>query len=444
MPTNDNPKFAVVGAGLGGALMTAYLGRAGYEVDVYEKRPDPRLGKSERGRSINLAMSVRGIHALEEIGIADEVLKKAVPMKGRIIHSFGGQRTFQPYGTQSWQVINSVSRAGLNIALLNAAEQYQNVRLFFNQKCTGIDLECCSVELTSGTTTEQQVAVSDIVVGSDGAFSAIRNCMQRLERFDYRQDYLTHGYKELEIPPGPGGAFTMDKNALHIWPRGGFMMIALPNANGSYTCTLFWPFEGPNSFASLKTKTDIQEFFERNFADAVSLMPTLVEDFQKNPTSSLVTIRCSPWYFEDKVVLLGDAAHAVVPFYGQGMNASFEDCTVLNECILEHAPDWKKAFAAYHERRKVHIDTLADLALANFIEMRDQVASETFLFKKRLERTLHRLLPKWYVPLYTMVTFSRTPYAEAVERAKRQNQTLRAVGCVLLVIMLLILVVWIY
>ncbi|MCH8912786.1 MAG: FAD-dependent monooxygenase [Planctomycetes bacterium] len=441
MKTRKNPKFTVVGAGLSGALMAGYLAKAGYTVRMFEKLPDPRRGDAPAGRSINLAISTRGIHALEELGIADEVLASAVPMRGRMMHAESGDLTFQPYGTEERHVINSVSRAGLNIALLNVASKYSHAELRFNQRCTGADLDAASVEITNGTSGERHMVPGDIVIGSDGAFSVVRGQMVHLDRFDFRRDYLTHGYKELIIPPAPGGGFRLEKNALHIWPRGGFMMIALPNFDGSYTCTLFWPFEGEVSFGTVKTEDDIRRVFERHFPDAVGHMPTLLEDFQNNPTSSLATVRCSPWYYKDKVVLLGDAAHAVVPFYGQGMNASFEDCTVLNECIREHAPDWERTFAAYHRLRKENVDALADLAISNFVEMRDQVGSARFLWKKRSERILARLFPTWFVPLYTMVSFSRIPYAEAVRRAKKQD---RVVGFILglLLVMIVIAVAW--
>ncbi len=418
--------------------MAGYLAKAGYTVQMFEKMPDPRGGDAPAGRSINLAISTRGIHALEELGIADEVLASAVPMRGRMMHAESGELTFQPYGTEKHHVINSVSRACLNIALLNVASKYSNAELRFNQKCTDADLDSASVEITNGTSNERHMVPGDIVVGSDGAFSAVRGRMVHLDRFNFRRDYLTHGYKELVIPPAPGGGFRLEENALHIWPRGGFMMIALPNIDGSYTCTLFWPFEGEVSFGTVTTEDDVKRVFERHFADAMPHMPTLLEDFQNNPTSSLATVRCSPWYYKDKVVLLGDAAHAVVPFYGQGMNASFEDCTVLNECIRDHAPDWERTFATYHRLRKANVDALADLAIGNFIEMRDHVGSGGFLWKKRTERILARLFPEWYVPLYTMVSFSRIPYAEAVRRARRQNRILSLVFGALLVIILVI------
>jgi kynurenine 3-monooxygenase len=422
MRGSENPQFTIVGSGLAGALMACYLGRAGYRVVLFEKRLDPRAQEQVGGRSINLAISVRGIHGLREVGLADEVLRSAIPMRGRMIHSPSGALAFQPYGKDDSESINSVSRAGLNLTLVRAAAAYDTVRLCFQEKCTAVDLQTGAIELVNEGTGVTSTVTGGIVIGADGAYSAVRAQMQKLERFNYEQDYLSHGYKELTIPAGPGSAFRMEKHALHIWPRRSFMMIALPNLDGSFTCTLFWPFEGANSFAALTTRADVLRFFGAQFPDAVALMPTLGEDFLKNPTGSLVTIRCSPWHVADRVVLLGDACHAVVPFLGQGMNAAFEDCTVLNECLLDRGPDWEAAFRAYEIRRKENVDALADLCVANFLEMRDHVASRLFRLRKKFEMALHGLFPRWYVPLYTLVTFTRTPYAEALWRAKRQDR----------------------
>jgi kynurenine 3-monooxygenase len=442
MPAGETPQFTIVGAGLAGALMACYLGKAGQRVDLYEKRPDPRGHGPDRGRSINLAISVRGIHALREIGLAEEVLRQAIPMRGRMMHAPSGQLTFQPYGKDDSESINSVSRAGLNLALLNAAARYSSVRLFFQQKCTGMDLLSGAVELANEATHQATEVPTEVVIGADGAYSAIRGQMQKQERFNYQQDYLTHGYKELTIPPGPGETFQMEKNALHIWPRHSFMMIALPNLDGSFTCTLFLPYEGPHSFAALQTEAAIEQFYREQFPDAVPLLPSLVADFQKNPTGPLLTVRCSPWHIDGRVVLIGDACHAVVPFLGQGMNAAFEDCSVLNLCLGLYAPDRRKeAFEDYERRRKQHTDTLADLCVANFIEMRDLVSSRFFLLKKKLTIFLHKLFPRWYLPLYTLVTFTRTPYADAVRRARRQNWVVGIFsgGLVLLVVVILAL-----
>jgi kynurenine 3-monooxygenase len=292
--------------------------------------------------------------------------------------------------------------------------------VYFNHKCTDVDIEApaAHLETAGGLVT----ARGDAVIGVDGAFSAVRKSMQRdIDNFRYEESYLAHGYKELTIPPGPDGSWRMEKNALHIWPRKSFMMIALPNPDGSFTCTLFWEFEGPRSFATTNTPSEVRGFFEEEFPDAVPLMPDLLEDFQQNPTGSLVTIRCAPWFYHDKVCLVGDAAHAVVPFYGQGMNAAFEDCVVLNACLESFPDDRRRAFSEYFTRRKENTDALADLAIGNFIEMRDKTASNKFRAKKKLDHALEAALPGVYLPLYTMVTFTRTPYAMAAKRARIQD-----------------------
>jgi kynurenine 3-monooxygenase len=436
MPT----KFVLVGSGLAGGLLAAYLGRRGYDVDLYERRADPREGNIVGGRSINLAISTRGIHALEQIGIADEALRHAIPMRGRMIHDKSGALHFVPYDVDPKNCINSIGRASLNTAVIEAAQRYPNVRVHFNHKCTDVDLTeaVCNLETEAGKLTVR----GDAVVGVDGAFSAVRASMQRnIDNFQYNESYLAHGYKELTIPPGPHGSWRIEKNALHIWPRKSFMMIALPNPDGSFTCTLFWEFEGPRSFATTKTDDDVRRFFGEEFPDAVPLMPTLLEDFKSNPTGSLVTIRCAPWYYRDKVCLLGDAAHAVVPFYGQGMNAAFEDCVVLDECLGEFADDRERAFAEYFEHRKENADALADLAIGNFIEMRDKTASRTFRAKKKLDHLIEAALPGLYLPLYTMVTFTRIPYSAAARRARLQDRILYAVLVTLVLIGILALAV---
>ena len=417
-------KFVLIGSGLAGGLLAAYLGRRGYEVDLYERRVDPREGNIVGGRSINLAISTRGIHALEQIGIAEEALQHAIPMRGRMIHDKSGALHFAPYDVDPQKCINSIGRASLNTTVIEAAQR-SNVRVHFNHRCTDVDVAeaVCHLETETGKLSVR----GDAVIGVDGAFSAVRASMQRnIDNFQYNESYLAHGYKELTIPPAPDGSWRIEKNALHIWPRKSFMMIALPNPDGSFTCTLFWEFEGPRSFAATKTDDDVRRFFDEEFPDAVPLMPTLLEDFKNNPTGSLVTIRCGPWYYRDKVCLLGDAAHAVVPFYGQGMNAAFEDCVVLDECLDEFPNSRERAFAAYFECRKENADALADLAIGNFIEMRDKTASRTFRAKKKLDHLLEAALPGIYLPLYTMVTFTRIPYAEAKRRARIQNQIVYA------------------
>ncbi len=436
-PAGGRGTITLVGAGLGGSLMAILLGREGYTVRGFEMRPDPRADPRAGGRSINLALSARGMHALGEAGLLDAITALAVPMRGRMIHAPSGETAFQPYGTAAWHANHSVSRADLNIALLNAAERFPNVRYSFGSKCVDVDPDTATLTLLDAATGRGTDVRSDAIIAADGAYSAVRRQLQARDRFDYRQSYLTHGYKELTIPAGADGAFRLEKNALHIWPRGGFMMIALPNIDGSFTCTLFWPFEGPNSFAALADERDVVRFFEKNFSDASPLMPDLAAEYFRNPTGSLVTISCSPWHEAGRVLLLGDACHAVVPFHGQGANAAFEDCVVLRDCLREHAADLGTAFAAFETRRKVHTDALAALSIANFEEMRDHTASRLFRARKSLEKTLHRLFPSWYVPLYMMVTFTRIPYADAVRREARQQRLVGiAAGSILLLLTL--------
>ena len=426
-------KFVLIGSGLAGGLLAAYLGRRGYEVDLYERRADPREGNIIGGRSINLAISTRGIHALEQIGIADEALQHAIPMRGRMIHDKSGALHFSPYDVDPKKCINSIGRAALNTTVIEAAQRYPNVRVQFNHRCTEVDINSAvaHLEAANGIVT----ARADAVVGVDGAFSAVRKSMQsEMPDFAYNEGYLAHGYKELSIPPGPDGSWRMEKNALHIWPRKSFMMIALPNPDGSFTCTLFWEFEGSRSFATTKTNDDARRFFDEEFPDAVPLMPSLLEDFRNNPTGSLVTIRCAPWFYRDKVCLVGDAAHAVVPFYGQGMNAAFEDCVVLDECLQHFPENRERAFSEYFRRRKENADALADLAIGNFIEMRDKTASKSFRAKKKLDHALEAALPGIYLPLYTMVTFTRIPYSAAARRARLQDRILYTVAISILTI----------
>src|SRR6266566_8178839 len=426
-------RFTLIGSGLAGGLLAAYLGRRGYDVDLYERRADPREGNIVGGRSINLALSTRGTYALEQLGIADEVLRHAIPMRGRMIHDKSGTLHFSPYDRDPNKFINSIGRAALNTTVIEAAQRYPSVRVHFNHRCTNVDLESATAKLVpsgveaavAAANSDHQIirARADAVIGVDGAFSAVRQSMhKKITGFEYDESYLAHGYKELTIPPASDGSWRMEKEALHIWPRKSFMMIALPNPDGSFTCTLFWEFEGPRSFATTKTDDEVCDFFREEFPDAVPLMPNLLEDFKTNPTGSLVTIRCAPWFYRDKVCLVGDAAHAVVPFYGQGMNAAFEDCVVLDECLEKFPDNRERAFAVYFSRRKQNADALADLAIGNFIEMRDKTASKTFRAKKKLDHFLEATLPGIYLPLYTMVTFTRIPYAEAARRARLQDR----------------------
>jgi kynurenine 3-monooxygenase len=432
-------QITIVGAGLGGALLACFLGRAGHRVALYERRSDPRAAGFVGGRSINLAISARGIDALRRVDLADRVLAEAVPMRGRMIHPVHGDLAFQPYSKDRSDAINSVSRGGLNLILLEAAAAHPNVSLHFDERCIDIDPDRPAARFINTRKGETTEAISDLIIGADGAYSAVRARMQYLDRFDYQQEFLQHGYKELHIPParpgapgGLGGAFAIEPNALHIWPRGGSMMIALPNREGSFTCTIFWPYQGSDGFDAVRAAEDVTRVFEAKYPDAVPLMPTLVEDYLSHPVGSMVTIRCKPWQHAGKVALMGDAAHAIVPFFGQGANAAFEDCVALSACLEEFAPDWPAALAAYEDRRREHADAIADMALVNFIEMRDKTASRLFRLKKRGEKVLHRAFPSWFIPLYHMISFTTIPYADARRRAIRQWQVLGSIAAVLI------------
>ncbi|MCX8490101.1 MAG: NAD(P)/FAD-dependent oxidoreductase, partial [Cyclobacteriaceae bacterium] len=402
--------IAITGAGLVGSLLAIYLKNRGYRVSVFERRNDLRKSASHEGRSINLALSNRGIRALEEVGLAEELKKEAIPMHGRMIHDLRGNLNFQPYG-KAGQYINSISRSELNKMLMNKAELL-GVEFHFEQRITTVDFN--KTELTNSKFKIQN-SKFDLIIGSDGAFSAVRLAMQFTDQFNFSQSYIEHGYKELHIPAGAAGSFQLEKNALHIWPRESYMLIALPNPDGSFTLTLFFPFTGDTSFESLSSKEKVKDFFKSVFPDAYSLMPQLEEEFFQNPSSSLVTMRCFPWV-RNKTLLIGDAAHAIVPFYGQGMNASFEDCRVLNQLLDQFSDDWKQVLPFFQKIRKPNTDAIAKLALDNFVEMRDLVNDADFILRKKIESKLHELFPDKWIPLYAMVTFHENiPYSVAYE-----------------------------
>jgi kynurenine 3-monooxygenase len=412
----------VVGAGPVGSLLALFLARRGFEVELYERRPDMRLEAMSAGRSINLAVSTRGLHALQSVGMEKAVLATATPMQGRMMHAVSGELSFQPYGKSDSDCIYSISRGGLNQALMTAAEATERVRIHFRHPVLGLDSRGALRVKDDVSGEERTSKPGSVVFGTDGSASALRADVIARGHGESSQQLLNYGYKELQLPAGAGGQFQLERKALHIWPRGTFMLIALPNFDGSFTCTLFLPFEsaGTPSFATLTTPAEVERFFEEQFPDVRKLLPGLEREFFDNPTGQMVTVKCSPWNLGGDCLLLGDAAHAIVPFFGQGMNCGFEDCAILNEQLeLELKSDrpvnWVKLFARFGADRKSDADAIADMAAENFIEMRDKVGDARFLLEKQVERVLMNRFPQDYFSRYALVTFSRVPYGKALE-----------------------------
>ena len=424
----DTPEITLVGAGLAGSLLAIFLARRGYRVTLLERRPDPRktAAAPSAGRSINLALANRGIAALEEVGVMEDVRPELIPMAGRMLHDEEGQLRLVPYGNKPHEVIYSVSRAGLNALLLNAAESTGRVSIRFGETVSGVDFANREVRFFAGEGAELQTTPYDVIIGTDGSASTVRGAILERTGGRFDEEPLGHGYKELSIPPADEGdaRFRMEKNALHIWPRGEYMLIALPNIDGSFTVTLFLPNHGEESFEVLKTPDAVRALFERRFADAIPLMPRLVEDFFGNPTGHLETIRCEPWSFEDHALVLGDAAHAIVPFHGQGMNAAFEDCSAFDRCLETSDRPWNAIFAEFESRRRPNADAIADMALENYIEMRSTVREAKFQLKKDLSFRLEERHPNRFIPRYSMVMFHTIPYAEAKRRGAIQEEIL--------------------
>lgn len=424
-------EIAVVGAGLVGSLLAMLLARKGFRVEVFERRPDMRKEKIAAGRSINLNISCRGLKGLERAGVLDDVMPELVPMKGRMMHSRDGELTYQPYGKDDSEYGNSVSRAGLNKILVARAEETGLVNFHFNHRASDVDHEENIVTFIDESTDEAVKVKARRIIGTDGGGSAIRKSMMELDGYQCSTAPLEYGYKELAIPPGPGGSFLIEKEALHIWPRGEFMQIALPNFDGSFTVTLFLPFKGEKSFEKLTDEKSVLEFFNTEFGDSVPLMPDLIETFFDNPTGHMETVRCHPWQVGGKALLMGDAAHAIVPFFGQGMNCGFEDVSVFDDCLNQLADKgygveelvkakeskieliWYKFFERFVQERKANADAIADMALDNFIEMRDKVADPRFLLAKKVEKLLEKRFPGKYVSRYSLVTFTNIPYKMA-------------------------------
>ena len=423
----EQQHILIIGAGLCGSLLALRMAQRGHKVTLMEKRPDLRVDSIDSGRSINLAFSDRGMKGLRLTGLADKVLPLCIPMRGRMIHATDGDTFISPYSGRD-EYINSISREDLNIMLLDECDTMPLIKTHFNERCTGVDIENARASFENTHTQDTQLIAADVVMGADGVASALRKSMldHRKFLFSYGQDFLTHGYKELSFPPGKDGDFMAFKNALHIWPRGKDMMIALPNLDGSFTVTLFLSWdEGNYSFKNLKTAEDITDYFRKEFPDALRLMPDLITEFNNNPTSPLGTIKCYPWHAFGKVLLLGDAAHGIVPFYGQGMNAAFEDIVILDKMMDRHPDDWNSVFKAYQKERKVDTDAIADLAVDNFHEMKAHTASEIFQQKRKLEIAFEKEFPKEYFSKYSLVTFREDlRYSEAMRRGRVQDKAI--------------------
>lgn len=416
----------IVGAGLVGSLWAVYLSKAGYKVTIYERRSDIRKAEISAGKSINLALSVRGWTALKGAGVDKDVESIAIPMTGRIMHSEAGEKTYQPYGKEG-QAIYSISRGGLNAKMMDIAEEKGGATIHYNHQCVGANLKEGIISLKNTVSGEIIEAKADVVFACDGAFSAVRyEAMQKTDRFDFSQDFIDDGYRELLLPANEDGSYKLDKNALHIWPRGRFMLIALANEDGTFTCTLFMPFEGENSFETLTNDDAVVSFFKNIFPDFYDMCPNLLESWHENPLSSLAIVRCYPWT-NGKFALMGDAAHATVPFYGQGMNGGFEDCTVMANLMEKYNEDWPKVFAEYQVLRKPDGDALQDLSVHNYHVMRDYVADPMFLLQKKIEGRFSKLYPDKWMPLYSQVSFSNIRYSEAWNAGARQDEIMKKV-----------------
>lgn len=415
------PEVTIVGAGLTGPLLASYLGSRGMNVHLFERRPDIRKTDIPAGRSINLALSKRGLHALKEIGLADKVYDNVIPMKGRLIHQINGTLDFQPYGKDESEVIYSVSRAELNRFLLDKAESFGTVSISFQFKCTDVQFSAKELKIKDSQSDNPKTHTYDFLIGSDGLGSAVRSAMETHGFASSDLKPLGHGYKELTILPSASGNFALDQNALHIWPRKSFMLIALPNGDKSFTCTLFLSKTGDPGFESISDSDKAEDWFRTQFPDAISLMPTFKSDWENNPVGELGTVCCSPWNVEESALLIGDAAHAIVPFFGQGMNAAFEDCTILND-LMQNGHSIGKAIAAFTDIRKADADAIADMALENFIEMRDKVADPEYVKFREMEKRLESEFPEKFIPRYSMVSFNRIPYSEVQKKGKIQQE----------------------
>lgn len=420
-------EVTIVGAGLVGSLWAVYMSKAGYKVTIYERRSDIRKAEISAGKSINLALSARGWKALDTVGVGDEIRKIAIPMTGRVMHDLEGNLTYQPYGKEG-QAIYSISRGDVNAKMMDIAEKEGKATIHYEHECVKVDLDGGIAWFKNKKTGEVIEKKSDLIFGADGAFSAVRyKAMQKLDRFNYSQQFIADGYREILLPANADGSYKLEKNALHIWPRGRFMLIALPNDDGSFTCTLFMPHEGDdNAFDKVNTKEEVDNFFKNTFPDFYQMMPDIADAWEDHPLSSLAIMRCYPWH-HGKTALMGDSAHATVPFYGQGMNGGFEDCSVMYDLMLKHDHQWEKIFEEYSEIRKPDGDALQDLSLYNYHVMRDYVADPVFLLQKKIEAKFSELYPDKWMPLYSQVTFSHIRYSDALAKGKEQDAIMKRV-----------------
>ena len=416
---NTMHRIVIIGAGLVGSVLAIFFSKRGFKVDVYDRLPDIREQVVSTGKSFNLTLCDRGFRTLDSVGVGDIVRSISVPARGRMVHDIKGNLSLQPYGNNG-EAIYSLSRNDLYVTLLEFAERHFDIGFYFNEKCAGIDLAkpCVDMKnLKTGETTRQEAFK---VFGADGAHSAVRMQLQKTKSFNFSQQYSEHGYKELHVPAMNSG-WTEEKNVLHFWPRGNSVMIGFPNTDGTFTCSLYMPFEGKTSFDSIRTEADLLTLFEEWFPDLIRRMPNLAEEYFANPPNTLLTIRCGPWSFQDKVLLIGDAAHAILPFYGQGANAGFEDCTVLQKCIDEYGSDWKSVFREYEMLRRPDMDAIADLCAEHFVNLRDRVGERAFLLRREVERKINQMYPDRYRDLYSMITFTCMRYTEALRIDREQS-----------------------
>jgi kynurenine 3-monooxygenase len=415
-------RIIVAGAGLVGSLLAVYLAKKGYRVDVYDRNPDPRDASSDAraGKAFNLTLCDRGFKALDEVGVGNLIRSISVPAYGRFVHNEQGELAYQPYGNNA-EALYSILRSDMSRAMVEFAAEQPNVEFHFDEKCVGLSLSPLEVEFKHMRTGAQRREKAYLLFGADGAFSGVRTHLQRFHRVSYAQEFLDQGYKELNVPATATAEWVSEKNVLHMWPRGRYMLLGFPNPDGSFTCSLHMPFEGSVSFASLQTESAVFDFFNEKFPDVVDHIPNLVEEFNRCAPNPMVTVKCSPWTLQGKVALIGDAAHVLYPYYGQGANAGFEDCAVLMECLEEFGDDWKTVFSEYEQLRKPNMDAISEMVVEHYVEIRDLLGDPKFLLRKALERKMNQLFPDRYLPLYSMIAFTTMPYVEALRIEREQR-----------------------